>query len=498
MSLRRRTLIRRAAIAGGALALTGCDGMLGRATDLLDPLPEQVALPAGETIDPVFHLLSRAAYGPRPGDIERVRRLGATAWIDRQLDPDSIDDLACELRLGECELAGQPGPELVSVEPRFVRRDLVRASLIRAVHSHRQLFEVMVGFWTDHFSIDLGKRGCDATKPWDDRTVIRAHALGRFRELLRASALSPAMLIYLDGRENKRRTPEERPNENYARELLELHTLGVHGGYTQTDVMEVARCLSGWTLGTGLFDKDQPVFKPEWHDDGEKQVLGHTIPAGGGEKDLDDVLDIVSRHPSTARHLATKLCRRLVSDPAPESLVESTAAVFTKTDGSMRDVVRHVLTSVEFQESRGAKVKRPFRYIASVFRTLGAECRAGKKELRYLERMGHSPFDYPTPDGYPEEAEPWMGSLLWRWNFALETATGRLDRSRVEPATVARRCGLDPKTASVADLAPLLYGRAATTDERAAVDAYAPAGAAPERRGEGLALLLAGPAFQVT
>lgn len=497
MRFRRRRLLR-AGAAGGALALAGCDAILGRATGLLDPLPEHVALPGGETIDPVFHLLSRAAYGPRPGQVEAVRRLGATEWIDRQLQRDDIDDTACELRLGECELAREPGPELASVDPEFIRRDLVRATLIRAVHAERQLHEVLVGFWTDHFSIDLGKRGCDATKPWDDVTVIREHALGRFRDLLAASALSPAMLIYLDGRENKRRTPEERPNENYARELLELHTLGVHGGYTQRDVMEVARCLSGWTLGTGLFDRDQPVFKPEWHDDGEKVVLGETIPAGGGEADLERVLDLVSRHPSTARHVATKLCRKLVSDPPPESLVESAARVFQREDGRIDRVVRHVLTSRTFDESRGAKVKRPFRFVASLFRTLGGECRAGRTELRYLERMGHAPFDYPTPDGYPEEPEPWMGSLLWRWNFALESATGRLDRSRLDPADVARRCGLSPRTASVADLAPLVYGRSATAEERATIDAYAPVGSAKERRAEGLALLLAGPAFQVT
>src|SRR5262249_11611084 len=194
-----------------------------------------------------------------------------------------------------------------------LRREITRHTLLRAVYSRRQLFEVMVGFWTDHLNINLEKGDCIYLKPADDRLVIRTHALGRFRDLIRASATSPAMLVYLDGKENKKAGPNDIPNENYARELLELHTLGVHGGYTQKDVLEVARCLTGWRLRT-KWRKGTVYFDPHWHDNGEKSVLGHGIPAGGGPADLEQVIDMVCRHPSTARYVATKLVRRFVSE----------------------------------------------------------------------------------------------------------------------------------------------------------------------------------------
>src|SRR2546422_5567793 len=222
----------------------------------------------------------------------------------------------------------------------------------------------MTGFWTDHLNINLEKGDCIYLKPSDDRLVIRAHALGNFKELIRASATSPAMLVYLDGKENRKAGPNDVPNENYARELLELHTLGVEGGYTQSDVYEVARCLTGWRLRTG-WRKGTVYFDPSLHDDGEKHVLGQLIPAGGGAADLDRVVEIVCKHPSTARHIATKLVRRFVSEAVPAPLVTRGAAVFTATNGDIKSLLRTILNSDEFKAAQGVKFKRPFQFIVS-------------------------------------------------------------------------------------------------------------------------------------
>lgn len=498
----RRGVLRVGTVGAALAALPGCDGALGFLAGGAD-LPDRFALAEGVEIDPDFHLLSRAAYGPRPGDLEEVRAKGREAWIEEQLHPDGISDPAMRVRLLGCPMAFEMPDELTSVVEREVERQVNRAILLRAVHGKRQLLEVMVGFWTDHFSIDVGKRGCLVTKPLDDENVLRKHAFGRFRDLVRASAVSPAMLTYLDGRENRKRTADEQPNENYARELLELHTLGVHGGYTQRDVMEAARCLTGWTVDSGgwrFLHRTEGVFRPKAHDDGEKVVLGKRIPAGGGAKDLDRLVDIVCAHPSTARHLATKLCRRFVADTPPEDLIDATAGVYGKTGGDVRAMVRHVLTSDAFAASVGGKVKRPFRFLVSALRALGVECKAGPREVEFLERMGQLPHHYPTPDGYPDAPEPWMGTLLWRWNFALALSAGRLGTSEPDLEALVRGAGGDPRTASAADLAPLFHGRTATTWERGLLDDFAVSRGVGDRESrlrESVALLVAGPGFQV-
>ena len=210
--------------------------------------------------------------------------------------------------------------------------------------------------------------------------MIRAHALGNFRELVKASALSPAMLIYLDGHDNKVVDPEDKPNENYARELMELHTLGVDGGYTQNDVMEVARCLSGWTYTHQPFGfKPAHVeFDAARHDDGEKTVLGHAIPAGGGTQDLERVLDIVCAHPSTARYLAMKLCRWFISDPPPDVAVETVARAFTSSQGDITTTLRTMFATEEFRMARGNLFKRPWRFVVSSLRFTDAKTNAGE------------------------------------------------------------------------------------------------------------------------
>ncbi len=520
----RRDVLRLGArsVAGAAVAATAGSSLSSwfrQAAGLYDPLPSSYSLAgAGADVDPAFHLLSRAAYGPRPGDVERVRALGRREWIEEQLAPERIEDDALTVRLASCELAQGLPHDLHSVEERFIDEHITRDALVRAVHSNRQLLEVMTGFWRDHFSIDAGKRGCMQEKPLDDRSVLRQHALGRFRDLVTASALSPAMIIYLDGRENVLKSPTDQPNENYARELLELHTLSVHGGYSQTDVMEAARCLTGWTLHKArpvfgltfskrrardfenLVREGQAVFRPEFHDDGEKVVLGERIPAGGGASDLEHLIRIACSHPSTARYVATKLCRRFVADPAPESLVASTTDVFTRTDGDLREIMRHILTSDTFERSVASKLKRPLRFVASSLRALGVSTSAGPREIDFLERLGHLPHHYPTPDGYPEEPGPWLGTLLWRWNFALALSTRQLGPTKVDLAELAERGGFDPATTSPAELAPLLYGRLASDAERGLIDEYVGTATGKDRRvlrEEAVALLVAGPTFQL-
>jgi len=303
------------------------------------------------------------------------------------------------------------------------------------------------------------------------------------------------------------------PNENYARELMELHTLGVHGGYTQDDVRAAARCLSGWSVNLlkdqqsvltqakrGLF-QSQPVrgvtfFNEEVHDDGPKKVLGTVIPAGGGEQDLEKLVDIVCAHPSTAQFIATKLCRRFVSHEPPPSLVHRVAAEFTQTKGDIKSLLRVILKSDEFSASRGALLKRPFRFVVSALRATAADTTAQNSVTEWLHRMGQPLFQYPTPDGYPDNEKTWVGSLLWRWNFALALAGGKLQDAQVDFETLRRSLGeerIKKDTPSSAESAEKLFahftGRKPKAEELEAVRSV-------NHEGDMLGLMLASPAFQ--
>ncbi len=497
MRLTRRKWLKTAAVTGGAFTLGGCERVISRLTvDLGQTIPDRIGVAAGAEIDPAFHLLSRAAYGPWPGDLDRVRVLGAEAWIEEQLSAEKIDDALCDLRARRFEtLWHEPGTCYEYKKP-VLREEITRHTLLRAVYSRRQLFEVMVGFWTDHLNINLEKGDSIYLKPADDRLVIRRHALGRFQDLIRASATSPAMLVYLDGKENKKAKPDDVPNENYARELLELHTMGVHGGYTQQDVYEIARCLTGWRLRT-KWRKGTVYFDPELHDDGEKTVLGARIPAGGGEKDLDRVVEIVCHHPSTAQYITAKLAQKFISENPPATIIDRATRIFTDTGGEIKGVLREILYSDEFKAVRGIKLKRPFHFIASCLRATGADTHAHRPLVEYLLRMGQAPFGHPTPDGYPDEAAPWLGTLLWRWNFALALAANQVPSVRVSPQRLARAvCGTEGL--SPARLLPHFIGRAGTAAELKALDDYAASRGleADENKAELLGLILASPAFQ--
>ena len=481
-------LTRRGVLAGGSAAVLSA-AVLGRAPRAAPVLEAPFAIPEGQEVDLFEHVLSRCTFGPAPGDRELLRTLATRTedavdrWVDQQLQPWGEEGPALRRSLGRLTSIGQPVGELYEWKPEVLLRELSSAALLRAVGSRWQLREVMVEFWSDHLNIDASKGECAWLKAADDREVIRRHALGRFRELIGASALSPAMLWYLDGRTNRRATASERPNENYARELLELHTLGVDGGYTQADVMEAARCLTGWTVRDRYrFRKGRVEFDPALHDDGEKRLLGHRLAAGGGARDLDALLDIVASHPATARHVAAKLCRRFIADSPPVDAVESVAAAFRGSDGDVGVTLRTLFRTEAFRSpaTRRTKLKRPFHTVASALRTTGARTDGGAPLLELLERMGQAPFQYPTPEGAPDVTPAWTGTLLWRWRLAMALAGGELAGTSLDvPGLVARAGGMER-------LAAHLLGRAPDAAERAAL--------AASRRP--LAVLLASPAFQ--
>ena len=371
----------------------------------------------------------------------------------------------------------------------FLTGELQMSRILRAVYSERQLQEVMVDFWTNHFNVYANKGADRWLLTSYDRDTIRPHILGKFHDLLVADAKSPAMLFYLDNFQSvspNAQQPQRRPgprgplgqlmpagsnpqpaqqppqqrrgiNENYARELMELHTLGVDGGYTQKDVQEVARCFTGWTIfqprgggaaAAALMGRDTRdnagkfMFRPGVHDNGEKIVLGHKIPAGGGEKDGLMVLDILAHHPATAKFIATKLVRRFVSDAPPPALVDRVAQTFTRTDGDIREVLKTIFASPEFNSADAyrAKVKRPFELAVSAVRTLGADTNGGPQFHQWIARMGQPLYGFQTPNGYSDVAENWVntGALLERMNFALALVSNRIPGTRVDLSQFVR------------------------------------------------------------
>ena len=482
---------------------------------LAGPLQAQKenGVPAKADAKTVIHVLNRIGFGPRPGDVERVQEMGLANYIDQQLHPERIADEAMAARLSEfttltmstrelSEKYYQPALELrkdqqlkqqkadakaadpnnpnaakpreeVPLEVRMIQQqqasvmnELMQAKVMRAAMSDKQLDEVLVDFWFNHFNVFVGKGQTREYLPEYERDVIRPHVLGSFRELLGAVAHSPAMLFYLDNWQSS--TPNPQPmlnpqmearlrdprlgqqqrqqmlarlqqmqqqnnrmpkglNENYGRELMELHTLGVDGGYTQKDVVEVARALTGWTIdqprGGGSF-----VFRPQMHDRGEKTILGYHFPAGGGQEEGERVLDILAAHPSTAHHIAFQLAQRFVADEPPASLVDRAAKKFTDTKGDLREVTRLIITSPEFFSAQAyrAKVKTPFEFVTSAVRASGATMQNAQPLVAELRTLGMPLYGCQPPTGYSMTADAWVntGALLNRMNFAVQLMDG--------------------------------------------------------------------------
>lgn len=381
--------------------------------------------------DALSHLLKRTTFGVSRADREHAQALGAEKWLEEQLAPASIPDPTDALvasRLPVTQVSRADGPDGVFMKAgtgsaTVIYNQIVEAAILRACYSPRQVYELMVEFWSNHFNVD-GRELFIFLKLFDDREVIRPHALGRFSDLLHASAKSPAMLTYLDNDTNTRTGP----NENYARELLELHTLGASGGYTEEDVREVARCFTGWTWD---YNAIAFLFKPENHDDGAKTVLGQPI-TGGGQRDGEQVLDLLARHPSTARFIVTKLCRRFVTDIPPGSLVGRVAQVFTATDGDVPSMLRTILTAPEFYAAAGAKLGRPMEYVAACIRAIApdpAQYFADITPSQALDALGQRPFEWAPPNGYSDSAAFWSSTtgLVERWRFATSLAKTRIN-----------------------------------------------------------------------
>jgi uncharacterized protein (DUF1800 family) len=534
----------------------------------------------------ILHALNRLAYGPRPGDIERVRQMGLAKWIDQQLNPNALDDKALEARLqdyptlhistaklideypqpkqadkkaekqsqalaqqnqsrsdaaaaivekdmqpagrraansdapaatpvsapqplpdnandpapmkqqgqgnaatsggGKRDVLGGSDPNNVpraiaddSKKPQRIVAELSMAKVTRATYSERQLQQVMDDFWFNHFNVFAGKGEDRYYLTSYERDVIQPHALGKFKDLVTSTAKSPAMLFYLDNflsadpraaqrqaaeraaRQQWRRggfgmpRPPANPqqakknerglNENYGRELMELHTLGVDGGYTQKDVTEVARCFTGWTIEK---PRQYPNFKfdDKLHDPDPKMVLGKKIHAGG-MKDGEQVIDLLVHHPSTAKFISTKLARRFVSDTPPPALVNRMAETFQSSDGDIKAVLRTMIWSPEFwsREAYRAKIKTPFELVVSAVRALGTDVDTPMPLVQWVGRIGEPLYQCQPPTGYSDKADTWVntGALLNRMNYSLALAGNKMRGARTD---VASLLGVEPST----------------------------------------------------
>jgi uncharacterized protein (DUF1800 family) len=539
----------------------------------------------------VLHALNRLGYGPRPGDVERVKQVGLAKWIELQLNPKSIDDRAVEARLNIYPtlkmsnsqlMAEYPNPkqqaakqnaqareetpeqkaqrqadtaitvmardldandaltngtmpanaatvapapdtpspmklnpatrgagrkDALSVDPNAVPpaisddskrpqrvvEELAMAKMTRAVYSERQLQQVMDDFWFNHFNVFAGKGEVKWYLTSYERDVIQPHALGKFKDLVTATAKSPAMLFYLDNylsanpnaaqramrqmQRGGRRPSVPQPanpqkakkqarglNENYGRELMELHTLGVDGGYTQKDVTEVARCFTGWSIEK---PREIAVFKfdEKLHDPDAKVVLGKKIHSGG-MKDGEQVIELLSKNPSTAKFISTKLARRFVSDNPPPALVARMAKTFHKSDGDIREVMRTMIYSPEFwsREAYRAKVKTPYELVVTSVRALGTDVDTPMPLVQWVARIGEPLYQCQPPTGYSDKAETWVntGALLSRLNFSLALAGNKVRGSRSDVlAVLGSETGGDPKAALDRAVQVFLGGQAA-------------------------------------
>jgi uncharacterized protein (DUF1800 family) len=570
----------------------------------------------------ILHVLNRLGYGPRPGDVERVQRMGISAYIEQQLNPEKIDDSVAEAKVNNLEVFNlstselfakypNPGALLRQLEgPQAAQKiadrkndnaakstesgssqmnssngtnapdqdaqkradeqaqkerrqrlmelyreynlkpagqimpQVVTNRFVRAVYSERQLQEVMVDFWANHFNVFSGKGAVRWFIPSYERDVLRKYALGNFQDLLLATAQHPAMLFYLDNFEsiapnsnnNNRRMqqmisggnlpPRVREqmkarlgvsdaeldkrleqmrqvagqrrglNENYARELMELHTLGVNGGYTQKDVIEVAKAFTGWTIAdargyrraaaamikgeedkrlnriarqAGIpdnLDSGEFYFNPRWHDNGPKYILGQKIDEGG-MKDGLKVIEILAHHPSTAKFIARKLCVKFVNDEPSDQLVNRVADAFLKSGGDIKSTLRAIFNSPEFFaiENYRAKIKTPFELAVSTVRALGGDTVGGQAMFAMLNKLGEVPYGYQAPTGYPDKAENWVntGALLERLNFAIAVASNRIPGTRVD---LTRFSAADNKDILDKAIATILNGEISESTRR--------------------------------
>jgi hypothetical protein len=491
MTLSRRDFLKLGSLVTASAALSSCAPVYRKiAGDL--PLVPWAALSARD-----FMALNRLTFGARVEERARFVDIGLKNYIEEQLDFASINDLACDLQLSAFDTLKMDANELEGISNGLfdgydrdsVPNELRQATLIRQLYSKRQLYEVMVEFWSDHFNIYIEKGNGFFLKTVDDREVIRKHALSSFRDLVWASAHSPAMMIYLDNQANEK----SHPNENYARELMELHTLGVDGGYSQQDVMELARCLTGWNVKDHFWLGDF-VFKEELHDTGVKHVLGLSIQPSG-IKEAEQVIEMLAVHPGTAKFICTKLARRFIADEPPQGVIEKAAQTFLNTKGDIKSVLRVIL--LEGLPFAQPKYKRPANFMLSALRMLNVET-DGVAPHEHLQRMGQSYFNWPTPDGYPDHSEAWQGNLMPRWQFAFELIRNEIENTKHDLRSLLDVSSTGDLHDDVDSLASLLLGGPLERASRdGLIDSVRSAGASEEETLQIVtAGLIASPAFQ--
>ncbi len=445
----------------------------------------------------IVHTLRRFTYGATPDMLVKAKQMGLEAYMEEQLNPASIPDAATDAMLQQFStLTMTPAERLQLDAQRQPVQELITATILRQWHSQRQVYEMLVEFWSNHFNIFIGKSLCRVLKTDDDLKAIRPNALGKFGDLLNASAHSPAMLIYLDNAESR----AEAPNENYARELMELHTISVNGGYTQNDVEQAARVLTGWSI-TGpnsiLTDPGQFIFRPVFHAKGDKQVLGLTIPAGG-EEEGTKLLDMLAHHPNAAKFISLKLARHFITDSPEAATVASLAQVFTQTDGDTKAIIRAIIQSESFKNSVGQKMKRPLEFFLSALRLTNATFTKRSQRLQeHLRLLGQIPFMCQLTNGFPDVAGYWAttSGLLERWNFGMSLFNGQIDGVKVDLKTLTK------DAASAQDVVDVLsirfLGTLLPDDARSILVDFAAAGDLGTRLAEVAGLLLGSPHFQV-
>ena len=493
MTLSRRDFLKLSAIVTASAALSSCAPMYAYRR-LAGDLP---AVPWTPLDAHDFLALNRLTFGPRVEERTRFHEIGLRAWIEEQLAFESINDFDCELLLQPFNTLGMDANELEAISNELfegydretVPNELRQATIMRQLYSKRQLYELVVEFWSDHFNIFIEKGNCFYLKTVDDREVMRKNALGSFRDLVWASAHSPAMMVYLDNQANEKSAP----NENYARELMELHTLGVDGGYTQQDVMELARCLTGWNVKDHFWLGDF-VFKADLHDTGTKNVLGMTIP-NAGIKEAEQVIETLVMHPSTSRFIAKKLTRRFIADDPPQDIIEKASQTFLNTNGDIKSVLRVIL--LDGLPLAQPKYKRPANFVTSALRMTNTETDTAALH-DYLLRMGQLYFSWPTPDGYPDVSAPWQNNLMPRWQFAFELIRNEIKGTKHNLNNLLDVSPTDSIYEDVDSLTSLLLGAPLERIARdKLIDSVISAGASPEETLQVLAAgIIASPAFQ--
>lgn len=476
-----------------------------------------------------LHVLQRLAFGPRPGDLQRVQAMGWRAWVEQQLTPGALPDDALEARLRELEALGLTCKDLVDrydqdKQRHVPARQLVTSVLLSALSSERQLQEVLLEFWRNHFNVSVEKGTVQLLGPAWERDVLRRHAFGRFGDLLMATAKHPAMLEYLDNTlSQKPISDQERKylasasaafhrqrglNENYARELMELHTLGVDNGYTQDDVREVARALTGWTYSAGKDADYEFLFRHQVHDMDPKRVLGRALPTTPssapqtGVREGEAIIHALARARGTARFIAWKLCRYLVSDTPDEELVEDVARVFRETNGDLPAVYRAIVLDERFyaRANYRAKFKTPFELLVSSLRAVGASVEDDAALQERLHALGQPIYRHLEPTGYADTAEAWQdpGVMSARWRLALDLGDGAVTGVTVDLPQRLQGLGAleDPARVVQAVVEALLPGGVGPTT-RARLERAARAAPARDRARVLATLALGAPEFQL-